>query len=207
MDKEQLNIDIHSKLLKSSEIFLKKDYDKNYDIVEALDLIKEIKNNNLNEVTEIYIYEEGFGSTEKKHKDTLVHLITSVIAFDYSDENILYLKEIITKKDDKKSDIALDYFLKIGAYNEKFRDNVLDFVEENINNFNKNKLNTIAFYMFKIYPKNLRTTNLFDLAKKLNDEKFPSQKNEQQKSTNSTNQNFEKTPKQVSKKQPWWKFW
>jgi hypothetical protein len=61
--------------------------------------------------------------------------------------------------------------------------------------------------MFKIYPKNLRTTNLFDLAKKLNDEKFPSQKNEQQKSTNSTNQNFEKTPKQVSKKQPWWKFW
>lgn len=209
MDEKKLNKIIHSKLLKSSEIFLKKDYDKNYNIVEALDLIEEIKENNLNDVTDIYIYEEGFGATEKKHKETLVHLITSVIAFDYSDENISYLKESILKEDNKKSDISLDYFLKIGAYHEKFRDNVLDFVENNLNNFTKNKLNTIAFYMFKIYNKNTRTNNLFNLAKKLNDENFPSKSNtnENYKNVSEKKSDFEKKPLQEQKKQAWWQFW
>ncbi len=207
MDKEKLNKDIHYKLLKASEIFLKREDDKSISLIEALELTEEVKQENMNDVTEIYIYEEGFGNTEKKHKDTLVHLITSIIAFDYSDENMLYLKKIILDENNNKSDVALDYFLKIGAYHDKFKDEVLNFVEENINDLNKNKLNIIAFYMFKIYTKNTRTDKLFNLAKKLNNEKFPSNKNGQQTNTVYNAADFEKIMNQENKKQPWWKFW
>jgi hypothetical protein len=197
MDKTKLNENIHIKILKASELFLKKEYNKNISVIDALDLIKEIKEGNLNDVTEIYIYEEGFGNTEKKLKDTIVHLITSTIAYDYNDENIAYLQDVILIEDDKKSDIALDYFLKIGGYHKEFSDRVLNFVENNVNIFTKNKLNTTAFYLAKIYVENNRTTDLFNLVNKLHSEKYPSQKNEQ----------VSKKEEIIGHKKPWWKLW
>jgi hypothetical protein len=177
MDRSKLNEKTHINLLKSAELFLKKESDKSVSIVDALDMIEEIKNKDLNEVTEIYIYEEGFGNTEKDLKDTLTHLITSVISFDYTDENIAYLKEIIQTRDNRKSDIALDYFLKIGAYHEKFREDIFNFVENNTNNFTKNKLNTTAFYCARIYNKSERTDNLFNIVNNLHTEKYSVKEN------------------------------
>lgn len=181
MDKTKLNEDIHLKILKSSKLFLEIVKEGSDDIYKAFDYIEEIIDSNLNEVTEIYIYENAYGNTENELKNTVAHFIIEFITSYYTDENILYIKEIILIQDNKKSDFALDFLLKIGERNRKFRDTVLDFLESNdLNNFSKNKLNLIGFYMGRSYYKCKKTKNLYKIVTELYKEKYSSQENKNQ---------------------------
>jgi hypothetical protein len=189
MKKEELDIELYQKIIVASEIFLRSETNKNANIVEALDSFGEIvANEDLNKVSEIYLFEQGFSKTEKRLKNTLLHAITSVIAFEYSDENISYLEAIILAEEHEKGDFAVDFYLKIEAYNAKFKERVFEFIHQNKQSFSKNKLNTIAFYLVKVYGKEYKVDQLFKEVHELHQSKFPSEAN----------------PKQLK---PWWKFW
>jgi hypothetical protein len=207
MDKSILNKEIHEKIINSSKIFLQRESDNNISLLPALEWIEEIQKDNLNDVTEIYIFEEGFGNTETKLKNTIVHLITSTIACNYTEDNLSYLKNIILIEDNKKSDIALDYFLKIGAYQKNFSNEVLNFIDENYNTFTKNKLNTSAFYLASVYRKNERNMDLFNAINELHSQKYPSQKNENSNNSIKKEQTNLKYSVKISQKKPWWKIW
>lgn len=182
MNINSLNKEIYDKIINASKLLLKKEDDKTVSLLPALELLEDIKNTNLDAVTDIYIYEDGFGNTDVKLKNTILHAIVSILSFDYTIENINYLKDIILAEDNKKSDIALDYFLKIGAYHEKFRNDVLNFIEINLNVFTKNKLNTIGFYLASVYDKNIE---LFKLVNDLHSQKYPKKKYTQDEILNS----------------------
>ncbi|MPS71601.1 MAG: hypothetical protein E2590_00440 [Chryseobacterium sp.] len=183
----------------SAELFLKKETDRSVFIADALDWLNDImENEDLNRVTDIHIYEEGFSQNDKDLKNTILHMITSIIADKYSDDNLLYLEEIILFEDNFKSDLSFDYYLKIGRYHTKFLNRILTFTENNINSFTKNKLNATAFYMMKVYGMSSRNKKLFNTSNTLHQEKYPSAKNQ---NTSETTQEIIQKPKQ------WWKFW
>ncbi|KAF2510147.1 hypothetical protein EYY60_11585 [Flavobacterium zhairuonense] len=213
MTKENLNGRIHDKIIKSSELFLARESNQNVSLINALDWLNEIVDDeNLNEVTEIYIYEEAFGDLNTKLKNTVVHAITSIIAFNYNNDNIAYLENLVIMDDGLKSDIAFDYLLKIGGYHEKFRDNIFLFIEKNFNDFSKNKLNILAFYLASIYPKESRVTSLLEFVVDFHKKKYPSTKSGSgSKNENEIQNNENKTARileiETDEEKPWWKFW
>ena len=202
MKKEQLNGVLHEKILSSAEILLKKESHKNIDIIPAIDCLNDIvASENLNEVSDIYIYEEAFSDTDKRLKETVVHAIASVIAADYKDENFIYLENLALAGDDKRNDIALDYLLKLGRYHAEFQNRVLTFVEQNFNGFANNKLNIAAFYLAKLYPQDARVQSLFKAILTLH-------KQQQGAGENPSSQNAVTPDKNGPDNQkPWWKFW
>ncbi|MDP9955738.1 hypothetical protein J2X97_001375 [Epilithonimonas hungarica] len=200
MERQELDDAIYKKILMSAELILEKEAIRSALIIDALHWLDEIiENEDLNRVTDIHIYEEGFSSTEKKLKNTILHMITSIIADKYTDDNLMYLEEIILFEDNFKSDLSFDYYLKIGGYHTKFLTRILTFTENNINSFTKNKLNATAFYMMKVYGMSSRNKKLFNTANTLHQEKYPSAKNQ---STPKVTQKIIK-----SKPKQWWKFW
>jgi len=202
MKKEELNIEVYNKLIKSSELLLKKEYDRSVSIGDAFVWLNEIASSeDLNQVSDIYIYEEGFGNLNEKLKNTLFHAITSVISFEYSNINISYLENLILSDESKKNDVALDYLLKIGAYHAKFKDKILVFIDQNINVFSKNKLNIVGFYLATIYQKETTVVELFKAVADLNKRKYPSEENK----TPSEESPIMDTSHANSK--TWWKFW
>lgn len=199
MERQELDDAIYKKILMSAELILEKEAIRSALIIDALHWLDEIiENEDLNRVTDIHIYEEGFSSTEKKLKNTILHMITSIIADKYTDDNFRYLEEIILFEDNFKSDLSFDYYLKIGGYKPKFLDRILTFTENNINNFTKNKLNATAFYIMKVYGMSSRNKKLFNIVNELHQEKFPSPIDEF---------NFKPIPKIKNEAKPWWKLW
>lgn len=222
MKKEELNIDIHNKIINSSELFLARESNQNVRLINALDWLNEIvENEDLNQVSEIYIYEEGFGDLNEKLKNTLVHAITSIIAFNYNDANISYLEDLVMADDGHKSDIAFDYLLKIGAYHEKFRDRIFHFIEKDFNELSKNKLNILGFYLASVYPKEPRVAALLKFVVEFHKKKYPIKENEiqhteseaQKETQNQNNENKSPDEKHIVVElnkddvKPWWKFW
>ncbi|MDB5149401.1 MAG: hypothetical protein JWQ57_3421 [Mucilaginibacter sp.] len=203
MEKEELNGTLHEKIFNSSELLLKRDLgEKSIDIIPAIDCLNDIvARENLNEVSDIYIYEEAFADTDKPLKDTIVHAIASIIAFNYRDENLTYIENIALAGDDKRNYIALDYLLKIGRYHAKFQDRVLTFIEQNFNGFGKNKLNIAAFYLVKLYPKNARVEKLFKAIHKIHQQEYNANESPASQNTNTPDESSSDTSK------PWWKFW
>lgn len=222
MEKEELNAAIHKKIIDSSGLFLARESSQNVNLIDALDWMNEIVDNeDLNQVSEIYIYEEGFGNLNEKLKNTVVHAITSIIAFDYSAANINYLEDLVMTDDGRKSDIAFDFLLKIGGYHEKFRDGIFYFIDNNFNEFSKNKLNILGFYLASIYPKEPRVAALLKFVVEFHKKKYPLKENEIQH-TESKTQNEVQNQNNENKLQheknmivelneddakPWWKFW
>ncbi|ACU04207.1 hypothetical protein [Pedobacter heparinus] len=178
MKKELLNNEIHQKIISAAELFLKRDQGKPVNLIDAVDWMTQIAGSgDLNRVTDIYLYEEGFSETEKALKDTILHAITSIVAFEYQAQNFAYLENMIFANNSRQSDRALDYFLKIGRYHEKFKDSVLAFVEKNFDAFSENQLNISAFYLLKLYKKEKRVTDLFNKIRILYDKKHLKKEN------------------------------
>ncbi len=172
MIKESLNPEIHQKIIGAAELFLKRDQGKEVSLMDAMVWMSEIAaNSDLNRVTDIYLYEEEFSDTENELKDTILHAITSIVAFEYQEQNFTYLENMVLADHSRQSDRALDYFLKIGRYHEKFKDRVLAFVEKNFDAFSENQLNISAFYLLKLYKEEKRVTDLFHKIRILNDKK------------------------------------
>lgn len=177
MKKESLSLETHQKIISSAELFLKREQGKQVSLVDAIAWMTEIASSgDLDRVTNIYIYEEAYNETEKALKHTILHAITSIVAFEYQDRNITYLKNLILADHSRQSDGALDYFLKIGCYHEKFKDAVLAFVETNLFAFSENQLNIAAFYLLKLYKEEKRVTSLFHQVRILNDKKYRNKK-------------------------------
>lgn len=158
---KQINRNLYEKIVAASRLLLKKEYDKNVNIIWALDCLGGIvENEDLNEVSDIYIFEERIAESEVKLKNTILHAITSIIGFEYKEEHFNYLENIILIDKESKGVIALDYILKLGRYHENFKDRVLSFVEENILTFSRKQLSIITWYLVNLYPEDSRNINI-----------------------------------------------
>lgn len=161
LEKEKINRNLYYKIVTSSALLLKKEYDKNTNVITAIDcLIEIVENENLNEISDIYIYEEGFSKSEEKLKNAILHAITTIIGVEYNDGNFQYLENIILIDREEKGPIALDFILKLGRYHEKFKDRVFDFIEENILTFSKKQLSLIAWYLINLYAPDRRVYSI-----------------------------------------------
>ena len=82
MKKESLNLETHQKIISAAELFLKREQGKQVSLVDAMGWMTEVADSgNLDRVTDIYIYEEGYSDTKKALKDTIFHAILSIVAF------------------------------------------------------------------------------------------------------------------------------
>jgi hypothetical protein len=160
---EKINSALYDKIVTSSALLLKKEYDKNTNVISAIDCLTEIvENENLNEISKIYIYEQGYSESEEKLKNTILHAITTIIGFEYRDEHFQYLENIIMTDREEKGPIALDYILKLGRFHEKFKDRVFGFVEENLLAFSKKQLSITAWYLVNLYPAEQRVHSIIN---------------------------------------------
>lgn len=161
LEKERINRILYDKIVDASAILLRKEYDKNINVIEAFDsLIAIVENDDLNEISEIYIYEQGYSDREEKLKNTILHAITTTIGFEYKEEHFQYLENIILIDREEKGPIALDYILKLGRFHEKFKDRVLGFIEENLLAFSRGQLSLIAFFLINLYAPEQRVQTL-----------------------------------------------
>lgn len=164
-----INQNLYSKLVEAAALMLLKETQPNTNINPAIDCFIEItEKENLNEVTDIYIAIVATNTLEKKLKDTLLHAITAIIAYQYKSNNLEYLEQIILNKQENNRSIALDYYLKMGRYHDKFSNTVLSFVQKNSVTLSREQLRTTAWYLYNIYPKSNRTINILQSISKLN---------------------------------------
>lgn len=161
LEKEKINSRLYDKIVTASVLLLKKEYDKNINVIEAFDsLIGIVENEDLNEISDIYIYEQGYSESEEKLKNTILHAITTIIGFEYKDEHFQYLEKIILIDKEEKGPIALDYILKLGRFHEKFKDKVFDFIEENLLDFSREQLDLTAWFLINLYTPEQRVQTL-----------------------------------------------
>lgn len=156
MTRADLDNAVYEKLIFAPELLLMKKSDQSMNPVYAIDWLNEIvENANLDRVSDIYIFEEGFGNLDKARKEMLSHVINSVIVSNYGDNNLKYIESIIVSGNTLKNEAALGFLLMIGVYHRKFRDRIFIFIENNVASFTKNKLSIAVFYFYTVYEKEL----------------------------------------------------
>jgi len=181
MEKQTLDPRLHEQIINAAKLFYRKEQGENISVAEGMVALTDILENQFNAVSDVYIYEAGFSSTATDLKNTLLHAITSVITFDYNNKNLTYLQDLILASDDHKSDITLDFLLKIGTYHEKFRQPVLNFVGSQLQHFSKNKLNLTAFYLTKAYKQDHIVSSMLQQTQELYHENFGDPDQQQEK--------------------------
>jgi hypothetical protein len=161
LEKEKINGILYNKIVTASAQLLNKENDKNTNVMAVFESLMEIvENENLNQISDIYIYEQGYNESEEKLKNTILHAITTIIAFEYKEEHFQYLENIVMLDRDEKGPLALDYILKLGRFHEKFKNSVLDFIEENLLAFSREQLSITAWYLINLYAPEPRVQTL-----------------------------------------------
>jgi hypothetical protein len=191
-----INFPLYNSIVGASKIMLLKESNPKTDVTAALDCFIAIpKKEDLNQITDIYLYVEATHDLEKKLKNTLLHAITAIIANQYNDQHITYLTSIIQTDKGNKGAIALDYFLKMGRYHQKYSDLILTIVENQIDFLSRKQRSTATWYLTYLYPKEIRVQKLIQALEQKETITIPLPK---------AKQNIPQTPKSHK---VWWKFW
>lgn len=198
-EKENINNELYERMKKSSELLLKRQYDKNVNIISSIDFFNRvIEKENLNDLTDIYLYEGCYSNTPRELQQVMLHAISTIVAFEYKTENINYLQEIIQTDKEFRGEVALEYYLKIGKYHEKFKELVLTFIDKNLADFSNNQQNQTIGFLREFYPKEERVDEI--IKKSGIDEVVISYGTK-------TNNDKTKSQKPIKIKKPWWKIW
>jgi len=161
IEKKKINGILYNKIVTASTQLLNKENDKNTNVMAVFESLMEIvENENLNQISDIYIYEQGYSELEEKLKNTILHAITTIIGVEYKEEHFQYLENIVLLDREEKGPFALDYILKLGRFHEKFKNSVLDFIEENLLAFSREQLSITAWYLINLYAPEQRVQTL-----------------------------------------------
>lgn len=214
---KSINKELYDEILKAAEII--EGAKEKTDTKEIVDKLRErFKNEDLNQVTDLFIYCQGFLSTNEDPLPIPSQLCIAIGKL-FTNDNLHYTASKIYSKDEIDGGSALS-FLGYLAMHEHHRQYVLNFIKENFKGFSKNKKTECVFQLKETLPEN-------DIAQQIIKDSgitkyeliFSTEEDSTSTPITFILNNFEKkddTPKQsfqnikpnVPKaKSPWWKFW
>ncbi|WP_163410007.1 hypothetical protein [Flavobacterium ajazii] len=207
LNDKRINDRLYQEIYDSSVLLLKSEKDASLGLLDALSYFSKVSTNeDLNDVTDIYIYEESFSKSDDQIKNTFLHAITALITDDYKVDNFKYLEEIILKDKTRYGEGALRFILNIGRYKEKFKSDILNFLDKNLASLSKNQTSILAYFLVELYVSDYNVVNLLN---KINKKEGVSLPTVPQKKLNPIVE--EKTivtqTKSFEMATPWWKFW
>lgn len=83
---------------------------------------------NMNEVTDVYLYEGLFSGHTAELIEVMLHAILSMIASRYNSDNLKYLEQIIQDDKSDKGQLALQFYFKIGKVHAEHEAQLLEFI-------------------------------------------------------------------------------
>jgi hypothetical protein len=146
-----VNDNLLNVILKTAKIVEEnKDETKLKEIIS--DLRERFKNENLNQVTEIFKYCQSFLSTNEDPLPTPSQLCISIGKL-FTNENLHYTASKVYSKDEIEGGCALS-FLGYLAMHEHHTDYILSFINGNFEGFSKNKKTECVFQLKEALPDN-----------------------------------------------------
>ena len=206
---KKINSRLYQEIYESSVMLLRSEKDNKFrmQMLDAFSHMAKIRENeNLNDVSDVYIYEQLFSKNDDELKSTMLHAITSLITEDYKMENFKYLEEIILNDKTEYGEGALDFILNIGRYKENFKSNILNFLDKNLLSLSNNQINILAYFLVELYVSDYSIVNLIEKINKKEGVSLPTAPKE------NLNPIVEEKPivaqvKSFEMATPWWKFW
>jgi len=155
-------LEIYHELRTGAKAFLQHEQTKDGSIIEGLEIYGKYaeQQEHFNTISLIFMAENA-ATEEKPLRDTLLHAITAIIGSKYQKEQLEFLEKIIRTEKTPRGNHALDYYLRLGAYNEELRSHIIDFVVEWYTTFSSDQLNLTAFYLHETFPKTQEYFSLF----------------------------------------------
>lgn len=203
--KRHINSEVYEKILDSAKFFLKKRQSNivSDEIVSALENMEEAsKLDNLNEVTDIYLFEAEFGLNSRDLAEEFLYLILVMVTNHYNEENLNYIEETILTNDKFRGENALQFYLKIGTSHKERREYVLSFIENNVKQFPEGHKNLVAMFIKTFLKGDKKAQEIFGNLNITNPEiHFRNENNSAPLSSKPTKTQYtRKTPK-------WWQIW
>lgn len=216
---ESINKELYNEISKSAEIIeATKEKTRTKEIVDKLR--ERFKNEDLNQVTELFIYYQGYLSTNEEPLPLPSQLCIAIGKL-FTNENLHYTASKVYSEDEIDGGSALS-FLGYLAMHEQHTSYVINFIKENFKGFSQNKKTECVFQLKEVLPEN-------EIAKKIIKDSgitkyeliFSTEKdststpitfkidNLKKKDSNSNLnlQNLKPDIQETKTKSPWWKFW
>lgn len=206
---ENVNNTLYNDILDTAKI-VEETKDKS-NLKEIVSNLRErFKNEDLNQVTDIFIYCQSFLSSNEKPLPMPSQLCISIGQL-FTNENLHYTASKVYSKNEIEGDCALSFlgYLAMHVHNEPY---VLSFIKENFKGFSPNKKTQCVFQLKEILPDN-------EFAKQIVEKSgmtehilsFSTEENSTSKPitfqidniVSSPSTNFHEPKSQL----PWWKFW
>ena len=225
-----INEKLYNDLIKTAEIAETTEDDTKFTEITN-NLRERFKSENLNEVTDLFIYCQGFLSRNEEPVPMPSKLCISLGKL-FTNENLHYTTSKVYSVDEVNGGSALSFLGYLAMY-EQHRSYVLDFIKGNFEGFSQNKKTECVFQLKELFPDN-------DLAKKIIEEsgiteyklvfsteedsssrpvtfKFRNEDDNKEKQSTSNSkisiqinekENIKTNTEEIKKlKYPWWQFW
>jgi hypothetical protein len=206
---KDLNNALYNDILKTAKII-----EENEDKTNLKDIISNLcerfKNENLNQVTDIFIYSQSFLSRNEDPLPMPSQLCISIGKL-FTNENLHYTASKVYSKDEIDGGCALS-FLGYLAMHENNEPYVFSFIKENFKGFSQNKKTECVFQLKEIFPDN-------EIAKQIVENSgitkyeliFSTESDSSSKPVTFQIENIENSPNtsvnEPKSKSPVWKFW
>lgn len=216
---KNINKELYDEILKTVEIIEEsKDKSNTKGIVDKLR--ERFKNENLNQVTNIFIYCQGYLSTNEDPLP-LPSQICIAIGKLFTYENLHYTASKVYSDDEIDGGSALSFLVYL-AMHEQHTPYVLDFIKENFKGFSKNKKTECVFQLRETLPENevakqiIKDSGItkYELTFSTEDDStsipITFKIDNFEKADNNMKQNFQNLKSNIPEtktKSFWWKFW
>lgn len=195
IERKKINNKLYENIIKHGKTMLKQKYDKSTTLVDAITFFSSIsKNENLNDVSDIYIYEVGLSKNSEELRGVIEHAILSIVTYEYEPKNFDYLERNILANTKYPRFFTMSFYLNIGIYNKENSDRILNFVLNNLSNFPKSHIQDIVERL-SLFPKG--NSIVYDISKQI----------ELLYGIVNTKHTTKKNDKKNEVKKAWWEFW
>ncbi|WP_264551880.1 hypothetical protein [Flavobacterium sp. N2038] len=210
---------LYDEIIKTAEIIEGKGDKSN--LKEIIDNLRErFKNEDLNQVTNLFIYCQSFLTTNEEPLPLPSQLCIAIGKL-FTHENLHYTASKIYSDDEIDGGSALS-FLGYLAMHEQHTPYILNFIKENFSGFSKNKKTECVFQLKEILPENeiakqiiedsgiTKYELIFSTEEDSTSRPITFKRDNFKKADSNVNPNFQeqKPDNQEPKpKLPWWKFW
>ncbi|OUL60250.1 hypothetical protein [Flavobacterium sp. AJR] len=214
-----INKELYNEILKTAELIEIKDDKSN--LKEIVDNLREkFKNEDLNQVTNLFIYCQSFLSTNEEPLPLPSQLCIAIGKL-FTYENLHYTASKVYSDDEIEGGSALS-FLGYLAMHEQHIPYVLNFIKDNFKGFSNNKKTECVFQLKELLPENEIAKQIvkdsgitkyeltFSTEQDSTSTPVTFKKDNFKKEENNAKLNFQEQESNYQKtklKLPWWKFW
>lgn len=196
--KQAINTDLYNEISSCVDQAIKSQHNKEWSLfIKTFEDLQEIASRcNIDEVTEILLYERIYSNTSKDYCELFTDIVIRDLFGKIRNENFQYIETMILQKDDNRSEQSLVIYIKIAKMHGEHQLKVLNFIERNHQAFSQNQKVLCCMLFDEILshsPQALRIKKLLNVK-----EYTLSYGGDDLAENNQTNHSSNKK---------WWKFW